>query len=97
MTEVPQPPKPATPAAPAVPAGRSIDELKRDPLVARACERAGDAIISAKELVGEISRTVARDRLGGVAKAPAPAVVVMPDSEIKEAAAPEEVPDEEIN
>ena len=58
MTEVPQPPKPAAPAAPAVPAGRSIDEIKRDPLVARACERAGDAIISAKEFVGEISLTV---------------------------------------
>jgi hypothetical protein len=31
------------------------------------------------------------------AKAPTPAVVIMPDSEIKEAAAPEDVPDEEIN
>ena len=69
MTETPQPPKPATPAAPAVPAGRSIDEIKRDPLVARACERAGDAIISAKEFVGEISLTVARDRIVEVAKA----------------------------
>src|SRR5436309_1862933 len=69
MTEAPQPPKPATPAAPAVPAGRSIDEIKRDPLVARACERAGDAIISAKEFVGEISLTVARDRIVEVAKA----------------------------
>src|SRR3954463_13092358 len=69
MTEAPQPPKPAAPAAPAVPAGRSIDEIKRDPLVARACERAGDAIISAKEFVGEISLTVARDRIVEVAKA----------------------------
>src|SRR4051812_28547099 len=69
MTETPQPPKPATPAAPAVPAGRSIDEIKRDPLVARACERAGDAIISAKEFVGEISLTVARDRIVEVAQA----------------------------
>src|SRR4051794_2539378 len=68
MTEAPQPPKPATPAAPAVPAGRSIDEIKRDPLVARACERAGDAIISAKEFVGEISLTVARDRIAEVAQ-----------------------------
>src|SRR5258708_5249130 len=69
MTEAPQPPKPATPAAPAVPAGRSIDEINRDPLVARACERAGDAIISAKEFVVEISLTVARDRIVEVAKA----------------------------
>src|SRR3954451_5998758 len=69
MTDAPQPPKPATPAAPAVPAGRSIDEIKRDPLVARACERAGDAIISAKEFVGEISLTVARDRIVEVAQA----------------------------
>src|SRR5258708_36246536 len=69
MTEAPQPPKPATPAAPAVPVGRSIDEIKRDPLVARACERAGDAIISAKEFVGEISLTVDRERIAEVAKA----------------------------
>src|SRR3954453_11398076 len=68
MTETPQPPKPATPAAPAVPAGRSIDEIKRDPLVTRACERAGDAIIGAKEFVGEISLTVARDRIAEVAQ-----------------------------
>jgi NADH-quinone oxidoreductase subunit C len=69
MTDVPQPPKPATPAAPAVPAGRSFDDIKRDPLVSRACERAGDAIISGKEFAGEISLTVARDRIVEVAKA----------------------------
>jgi NADH-quinone oxidoreductase subunit C len=71
MTDVPeQPSTTATaPAAPAKPAARSIDEIKRDPLVARACERAGDAIISAKEFVGEISLNVDRDRIVEVAKA----------------------------
>lgn len=71
MTDVPeQPSTTATaPAAPAKPVARSIDEIKRDPLVARACERAGDAIISAKEFVGEISLTVDRDRIVEVAKA----------------------------
>jgi len=66
MTEVPEQPKPAAPAAPA--AGRTADEIKRDPLVARACERAGEAIIEAKEFVGEISLTVARDRIAEVAQ-----------------------------
>jgi NADH-quinone oxidoreductase subunit C len=65
MTEVPEQPKPTAPAAPAA---RSIDEIKRDPLVARACERAGDAIIGAKEFVGEISLTVDRDRIAEVAQ-----------------------------
>ncbi|HXA15480.1 MAG TPA: NADH-quinone oxidoreductase subunit C [Thermoanaerobaculia bacterium] len=65
MTEVPEQPKPIAPAAPAA---RSIDEIKRDPLVARACERAGDAIIGAKEFVGEISLTVDRDRIAEVAQ-----------------------------
>jgi NADH-quinone oxidoreductase subunit C len=69
MTEVPEQPKPTAPAAPAAPAARSIDEIKRDPLVARACERAGDAIIGAKEFVAEISLTVDRDRIAEVAQA----------------------------
>ena len=69
MTEVPEQPTATAPAAPAKPAARSIDEIKRDPLVARACERAGDAILSAKEFVGEISLTVDRDRIVEVAKA----------------------------
>lgn len=68
MTEVPAQPKPPAPAAPAAPAARSVDEIKRDPLVARACERAGDAIIGAKEFAGEISLTVDRDRLISVAQ-----------------------------
>src|SRR5256885_14752636 len=69
MTDAPQPPQPVAPAVAAAPVGRSIDEIKRDPLVARACERAGDAIISAKEFAGEISLTVARDRIVEVANA----------------------------
>jgi len=69
MTEVPEQPKPTAPAAPAAPAARSIDEIKRDPLVERACERAGDAIIGAKEFVAEISLTVDRDRIAEVAQA----------------------------
>jgi NADH/F420H2 dehydrogenase subunit C len=69
MTEVPDKPSRPAPAAPAAPVGRSVDEIKRDPLVARACELAGDAIITAKEFAGEISLTVARDRIVEVAKA----------------------------
>jgi NADH-quinone oxidoreductase subunit C len=69
MTEVPEQPTATAPAAPAKPAGRSIDEIKRDPLVARVCERAGDAIISAKEFAGEISLTVDRERIVEVAQA----------------------------
>jgi NADH-quinone oxidoreductase subunit C len=70
MTDAPQPPQPAAPAAPkAAPVGRSVDEIKRDPLVARACERAGDAIIGAKEFAGEISLNVDRDRIVEVAQA----------------------------
>ncbi|MEA2235987.1 MAG: NADH-quinone oxidoreductase subunit [Thermoanaerobaculia bacterium] len=69
MTEVPEQPTATAPAAPAKPAGRSIDEIKRDPLVAGVCERTGDAIISAKEFAGEISLTVDRERIVEVAKA----------------------------
>src|SRR3954453_16561509 len=70
MTDAPQPPQPAAPAAPkAAPVGRTIDEIRRDPLVARACERAGAAIISAKEFAGEISLTVDRDRIVELAEA----------------------------
>src|ERR1700686_816115 len=69
MTEVPEQPSAPAKAAPAAPAARSFDEIKRDPLVVHACERAGDAIIGAKEFAGEISLTVARDRIIEVAKA----------------------------
>ena len=71
MTDVPEQPSATAPkpAAPAKPVARSLDEIKRDPLVARACERAGDAVISAKEFAGEISLTVDRERIVEVAKA----------------------------
>src|SRR5438445_6110597 len=51
------------------PVTRTADEIRRDPLVARACERAGDAITGAKEFAGEITLTVDRDRLRDVAAA----------------------------
>jgi NADH-quinone oxidoreductase subunit C len=51
------------------PVTRTADEIRRDPLVARACERAGDAITGAREFAGEITLTVDRDRLPGVASA----------------------------
>jgi NADH-quinone oxidoreductase subunit C len=50
-------------------AARSVEEIVRDPLVARACERAGDAIVGAKEFAGEITLSVDRDRLREVATA----------------------------
>jgi len=69
MTETPQPPqKPAT-AAPAAPAGRSLAEIRRDPLIAGAAERSGDAITAAKEFVGEITLTVDRNRIVEVCRA----------------------------
>jgi len=48
---------------------RTADEIKRDPLVAAAVARAGDAITDAKEFAGEITLTVARDRIREVAEA----------------------------
>src|SRR5690349_8427525 len=65
------PPAAAAPGAPAaaVPAGRSVDEIKRDPLVAAAVSRLGDAIVGAKELVGEITLFAERDRIVDVCRA----------------------------
>jgi len=48
---------------------RTADEIKRDALIAHACERAGDAIVDAKEFAGEITLTVARDRIVEVCRA----------------------------
>ena len=69
--QAPPPPAhtPAAPAAPPKPAGRTIDEIKRDPLVAAAVDRAGDAVLDAKEQVGEITLFVDRDRIVEVARA----------------------------
>ncbi len=46
---------------------RTADELKRDPLIAAAVARAGDAITDAKEFAGEITLFVSRDRIVEVA------------------------------
>ena len=54
-------------ADPTPPSARSADDIKRDPLVARACERAGAAITGAKEFAGEITLAVDRDRIREVA------------------------------
>jgi len=69
MSETPQKPPPPKPAAPAAPAGRSLDEIKNDPLIAGACARVGDAIVEAKEFAGEITLTVARERIADVCQA----------------------------
>ena len=58
------PAAPATPATPsAAPPARSVDDIKRDPLVAAAVSRVDDAILNAKEQVGEITLFVDRDRI----------------------------------
>src|SRR5258706_1087987 len=51
------------------PAQRGPDEIRRDPLVARACERAGDAITAATACAAEITLSVTVDRLRQVATA----------------------------
>jgi NADH-quinone oxidoreductase subunit C len=60
---------PSASAAPAVPAGRSVDDIKRDPLVASTVSRLGEAVVGAKEQVGEITLTVERDRIVEVCRA----------------------------
>src|SRR5688572_20879996 len=71
MSEQP-PPSPASPPpaspAPSAPATRSVDELKRDPLVADAVSRAGDAVTGAKEQVGEITLFIETERIAEVAR-----------------------------
>src|SRR5687768_16138156 len=71
MSEITPPsPPPASPAlAPSAPAGRSVDEIKSDPLVASAVSRLGDAITGAKEQVGEITLFADRDRIVDVCRA----------------------------
>lgn len=61
-------PAPSAPA-PAVPPGRSVDDIKSDPLVASAVSRLGDAVVGAKEQVGEITLFVERDRIVEVCRA----------------------------
>jgi NADH-quinone oxidoreductase subunit C len=67
LTETPHTPPPPRPGA-AAPAGRSSDEIRRDPLVAGPAERLGDAIYSAKEFAGEITLIVDPDRIVDVCR-----------------------------
>lgn len=67
MSEQTPPSPPTPPAAP--PPGRSVNDIKRDPLVADAVSRVDDAVLGAKELVGEITLFFDRDRIVEVARA----------------------------
>src|SRR4051812_13032328 len=60
------PPSPPTPSA--APVGRSVEDIQRDPLVAEAVSRISDAVIGAKEQVGEITLFIDRDRIAEVAR-----------------------------
>ena len=62
-------PHPAPPPKPAAPAGRSADDVKRDPRVAGAVARVPDAVTDAKEFAGEITLFVARERIVDVCRA----------------------------
>ena len=64
----PPPPKPAAPAAAAIPA-RSVEDIKRDPLVAAAVSREWEAIVDAKEFAKEITLVVDRERIVEVCNA----------------------------
>lgn len=69
MSEL-SPPSSTPPApAPSAPAARSVDDIKRDPLVASVVSRLGDAVVNAKEQVGEITMFVERDRIVEVCRA----------------------------
>ena len=68
MTETPQTPPPKPPA-PAAPAGRSVDEIKADPLVASSVARVNGAIVNAKEFAGEITLTIDKEQIADVARA----------------------------
>ncbi|HYC58491.1 MAG TPA: NADH-quinone oxidoreductase subunit C [Thermoanaerobaculia bacterium] len=65
----PSSPPPAAAPAPAGPPARSVEEIRRDPLVASAASRVGDAITGAREMVGEITLFVDRDRIVEVCRA----------------------------
>lgn len=57
------PPVPAVPAVPSAPPARSVDDIKRDPLVAGAVSRIGDAVLDAKDFVHELTLFIDRDRI----------------------------------
>jgi NADH-quinone oxidoreductase subunit C len=48
---------------------RTAEEIRRDPLIATAMNRAGDAVTDAKEFAGEITLMVERDRIADVCAA----------------------------
>lgn len=56
------------PAAAAKPAGRTPEEIRRDPLVAATVDRISDSIVGAKEFANEITLIVDRDDLVNVAR-----------------------------
>jgi NADH-quinone oxidoreductase subunit C len=60
-----QPPK----ETPAAPPKRSVDEIKRDPLVRGAVQRVSDAVTDARDFAGEITLFVTRERIVEVCRA----------------------------
>ena len=63
-TTTPQPP--AAPAA--APAARAANDIKRDPLVVAAVSRDWEAVTDAKEFAGEITLTIAREKIAAVCR-----------------------------
>ena len=63
-----EPTPPSQPTPPAAPPARTVDDIKRDPLVAAAVSRVDDAVLDARELVGEITLFIDRDRIVEVAR-----------------------------
>ena len=70
MSETPEQPArpPAAPAPPAVVA-RTLDEIRSDPRVAGTASRLGDAIVAGKDFVGELTLTIAAEKIREVAAA----------------------------
>jgi len=65
VTDAPQtPPPPAAP--PAAPAARTVEDIKRDPLVLVAVSRDWNAIVDAKDFAGEITLVVEREKIAEV-------------------------------
>jgi NADH-quinone oxidoreductase subunit C len=65
----PAPAHPAPAAAAAAPPARSVDDIKRDPLVAAAVSRVEDAVTGAKDFAGELTLFIERDRIAEVCRA----------------------------
>lgn len=70
MSEQTPPPSATPPAAAATaPPARSVEEIRKDPLVAAAVARVDEAILGAKEFAGEITLFADRDRIVEVCRA----------------------------